>query len=346
MLFQATVSPKLLAGLPADPDGQKMFCNLWLGMLYDFVESCVVVFPHNNATEADYLNALGAWPPKYQKRARELLAMLVQKHRFVSSQTYTPATTCLNADCQPFIGVSISNPANYHFTDVGCISCANATALAPRSLEAIEYFISEFSRKRRQAVAYVLGDNQWTQPKFEQEILKPLLASSKHIKIYDRWIGRSVLDRTRTHVAFNKNYKRTLEWVAHIFQAVGGGSRSGIFEIYCGLDHYKISNTHKAQIRLEMQNFEKLLQSTYGISARIYLKKETPQSQCPHGRYIVTNQTSVLIDRGFDLLWDDTRMVAAGLNPATDPRPIRDVAIALCHETSAMEAQARTLPAF
>jgi hypothetical protein len=346
MLLQATLSPQLLAGVPVDLYTQKLFCNLWLGLLYDFAESCVVLLPGSHATEADYLAAVGRWPTKYKKRAQELVTMLHQRRRFVPSQAaYSPSLTCLQADCQAFIGVSAVNPEAFHLTNENCASCPGSVALAPRSLEALEYFVSEFSRHRRGRLAYVLGDGQWTQSDFEREVLRPILTTAKHVKIYDRWIGRSAFDRNSGTVQFNSNYKRTLEWIIHTFQNVGGVARAGIFEIYCGIERHLVGVRQRAQLRTEMKNFEIAVQSTTGVPVKLILKEESQAARCPHGRYLVTDQASVVIDRGFDLLWDDRKMQNEGLIPGTDPRPIRDVAAILCNDCKAVEAQTRMLPA-
>jgi hypothetical protein len=95
-----------------------------------------------------------------------------------------------------------------------------------------------------------------------------------------------------------------------------------------------------------MHNFETAVQTASGIPARVLLKEESRTSKCPHGRYLVTDQAAILVDRGFDLLWDDARMLGAGLTPATDPRPIRDVAVVLCSDCNAVDSQTRLLPAF
>jgi len=347
MLLQATVSPYLLTRLPSDPFTQKLFCNLWLGLLYDFAENCVVILPGKHVGEGDYMSAVSTWPVKYQKRAQELVAMLRLRRRFIPSQVaYTPAATCPEANCQPFIGVSIANTEAFHLVAEQCARCANNVALAPRSIEALEYFISDFSRRRRDRLAHILGDGQWNQGDFERDILEPVLATAKHVKIYDRWIGRSAFNRVRKIVRFNDNYKRTLEWVVQVFGKVGGAARGGVFEIYCGIEGHSIPAGQRTRIRTEMQNFEAAVRMATGVPVQLFLKEESRTMHCPHGRYLVTDQTTVLIDRGFDLLWDDNKMRASGLNPAVDARPIRDVAVLLCNSSNSVETQTRLLPAF
>ena len=94
-----------------------------------------------------------------------------------------------------------------------------------------------------------------------------------------------------------------------------------------------------------MRNFEAAMRAATGVPVRLFLKAESHVARCPHGRYLVTDQVGVLIDRGFDLLWDDNKMRTSGLNPTTDPRPIRDVAVILCNDCNSVETQTRVLPA-
>jgi hypothetical protein len=345
MLIQTTFSPQLIAGVPVDPSTQKLFCNLWLGLLYDFAENGVVVMPKHHITRGDYLSALSMWPSKYKKRAQELVVMLYRRRRFISSQVAdAPTATCSDTFCQAFIGVSILNTEAFYLAEEKCLDCMNTKALAHRRLEALEYFVSELSRHRRDCLAYVLGDGQWQQRDFEYKILRPVFTTATHIKIFDRWIGRSAFDRRKRKVQFNPNYKKTLEWVIEVFRDVGGVSRAGSFEIYCGVQGNVVDAAQRDQLRTEMERFESEILVAAGISVKVFLKEESPNACCLHGRYLVTDQATVLIDRGFDLLWDDNRMRADGLTPGVDSRPVRDVAVMLCNNCDSIETQTRTLP--
>jgi hypothetical protein len=271
--------------------------------------------------------------------------MLRQRHRFVPSQlAYVPAANCAEAVCQAFVGVSVVNTDAFHLTDEKCATCPNSVALSPRSVEALEYFVSQFSRARRDRLAYILGDGEWNQNNFEREILRPVLATAKHVKIYDRWIGRSAFDQRFRRVRFSSNYKQTLEWVVNTFRSVGGTTRGGIFEIYCGIEAHLVNTRQRAELKREMQAFEAAVFAATGTTIQIFLKEESHSARCPHGRYLITDQSAILIDRGFDLLWDYRKMRSAGMNPATDPRPVRDVAVVLCNNCNSMETQTRMLP--
>ena len=350
MLIQAIVPPRQIALLPGDSFGQKLFCNLWLGLFCEFVENCVLVLPKGCSTDADYFAALSGWPPKYQKRAFELITMLRLQHRFVQADTETPlplvSESCGANWCAPFLCAFKKDSGRFLLTDADCIECADVKPLASRAFETIEYFCSDFARQRRARIAYVLGDAQWTKADFARNVLAPVFKTAKHVKIFDRWIGRSILDRRYGRVRFGANYKRTLEWVVEAFRDAGGACRGGIFEIYCGIEGASLSASQRVQIRSEIATLEMTLSAVARISVRFILKEESDYAKCPHGRYLVTDQIALLIDRGFDLLWDDEKMRAARLNPAHDPRPIRDVAVILCGDCSSVESQTIRLPAF
>ncbi len=337
MLLQTSISPKLLEEVPADVFAQKLFCNLWLGLLFDLAESCVLILPTNHSSSRDYMLAVSNWPTKYQKRAQELVAILHQRHRFIPSPNpYSSTATCASNDCQSFVDVSLANLETFHFSTERCSGCPNISTLSYPSIEALEYFISDFSRRRRMDISRVLADGEWTRSDFEAKILKPVFATAKHVKIYDRYIGRTSL---------GANYKQTIEWIVSVFQSVGGGTRGGVFEIYSGIKNTPNASMRR-RIKTEMQTFATQLQAATGVAVQIILKSESSSAQCPHGRYLVTDQVSVLIDRGFDLLWDDAKMFGVGLNPTVDPRPIRDVAVIMCNSCHSVDAQTRSLPAF
>jgi hypothetical protein len=346
MLLQTVVSPMLLSRLPTDEVARKLFCNVWLGVLVGFVENCVMILPQARVTESDYLSALDAWPPKYRKRAQELIVLLRQRRRLQPSSVSPVSATCTEATCKPFVVASLANVATFHFSEESCMECLRSQALDSRAVVPLDYFISDFSRLRRSKTAHILADGEWNMVDFEREVLLPLFASAKHVKIYDRYIGRSVFNRQRNTIRFNAHYKRNLEWIVDCFRRSGGLARGGVFEIYCGIEAHVVPSHLRPAARTEVQSFAATLQSASGIPVTMFLKEESNTAQCPHGRYLITDQLALLVERGFDLLWDDGRMRSAGLHPALDPRRVRDVAVVRCDSCNSAETQARLLPAF
>lgn len=85
------------------------------------------------------------------------------------------------------------------------------------------------------------------------------------------------------------------------------------------------------------------MQAKYSFPIKFYIKEETYGYQMPHGRYLITDQVGIFIDRGFDLLWDDNRMRNAGLDITKDDRRIRDVMIGHTANCSAVESNTRKM---
>lgn len=345
MLYQTVISPKLLEDIPVDPLPTRLFCNLWLGILTGLVENGSIVLPQNHVADSDYLNAVSTWPPKYRKRAQELLSALKSRRRIlVSPVPCTPPASCIEPGCQPFTAASLANTDAFFFSKDSCSGCPTLAPLASRLIEPLDYFVSEFSRVRSKRSSLVLRDGQWKDADFEREVLAAVLRTAKHVKIYDRYIGRSVVDRGAGTVTIKDNYKKTLEWIVDIFRRVGGHTRGGVFEIYCGVEASAVSPAKRSLVRNELNNLQAFLQVKLGGPVRIVIKQETKTAQCPHGRYLLTDQVALLVERGFDLLWNDANMIAAGLDPQRDPRPIRDVAVVLCDDCAAVETHTKALP--
>lgn len=63
-----------------------------------------------------------------------------------------------------------------------------------------------------------------------------------------------------------------------------------------------------------------------------------------HRRFLITEQTGVLVERGFELLWDDSEMIKRGFTPNVDPRPLWDVTVAYCRDEDKIETAMRKLP--
>lgn len=347
MLFQAVIPPKLLADLPSEPLSSRLFCNVWLSILSAWVQNGAIIYPHSHTSDLDYLNALDTWPPKYKKRAQELLSVLKIKGRILGSPlAYLPAATCGDKSCQPYVGAGTANVNSFLFSSESCVVCPTLQPLAARVVEPTNYYISDLPRLTSAKSCFVLPNGQWQTHDFEKEVLNPLFRTAKHVKIYDRYIGRSIMNSRKTTVRGIKDgYKRTLEWIVSAFQTNGGATRSGVFEIYCGID-FTPSLSQKAQIRTEIANLKAALSSILGRTVDIFVKQELIHAQCPHGRYLITDQIAILIERGFELLWDDSEMIAAGHNPAVDPRRLKDVAIILCQDCGSVEAATKALPNF
>jgi hypothetical protein len=177
---------------------------------------------------------------------------------------------------------------------------------------------------------HVFEHGEGKQHKFEQEILVPLLRDAKHVKISDRYIGRSILTQNADQ------YKLSLEWILNIF--VQKSRQPGIFEIYSGFYTQPHPNQPPPDVvgaKVALRQLETDLQKIYP-NFRLIIKNEKRCHQLPHDRYLITNQVAISIGRGFDLLLDKRSSLY--------PRRMRDVHINYCSESGKIEQAFRRLP--
>jgi hypothetical protein len=341
MIVQAILDPSLLARVPHDGFAQKLFCNLWIGIFFNFLDNFVIISPNKTISGSDYDNAVNNWPIKYRSRIKEIILKLQLRKRFIKS-----SHEATGAICSDYLALSIKNKDAVCMLNEWCHACSRTAAL--HFIDAFEFFSTDFYYRQKRSMNHVLTNNAWKQSDFEKEILKPIFSYAKHIKIFDRYIGRSVIKsekRGSISVQLHPNYTKTLTWIMQVYQSVGGATRGGIVEIYCGIKGGSILKSRRHAIHVEIANLAKHLTTALGTVVNIILKEERHNAEFPHCRYLVTDQVAILIDRGFDLLWSDDDMKRARL-ATTDPRPIRDVAVALCGDCSSIEAQTKSLPNF
>ncbi|MEH2412436.1 hypothetical protein [Nostoc sp.] len=340
MLFRTVVSPTIFNGMPEDVLAQKSFCNTNIQLLYDLTENCVILLDTDKSISNAIIDAIEKWPVKFRKPAKELIKELRNKNRLVvAPKEYTVCSQCNIDYCQQCIGIALSCSPNAIFTTEDCCQCVKNQTLPIRPIDTAEYSISRFFQHRRQISPLTLNNKEWNQEQFEDKILIPLFRDAKHIKIYDRMIGRATKDFIPEH------YKNTLEWVFDIFLQESSSRTERIFEVYSGLDTRYLSHQEIIDIKNLLCQFEADMQRRYSFPFTLKLKEESGRGQeMPHARYLITDQIGVLIERGFDLLWTNQQMRDNGLNPSNDDRPIRDVTISRISEPNKIETAVRRLP--
>ncbi len=289
-----------------------------------------------NCIRASLLQDIPKWPVKFRKKAEVLLTALKKKNRFVEvSLKDEVQATCKNKPCQQCIRIAVIYSPRAILASQACNQCAQANLASVPSVEVVdvaEYCISDFFESHLKPSDRILKKAEWKQDKFEQEILIPLFRDAKHIKIYDRWIGRSILTKNAD------KYKLALEWVLDVFLKVSRFGSVGIIEVYSGFYIQKQPGKPLPDVTSAVAALHQLetdMRTTHP-NFNLIIKKETQGRQMPHDRYLLTNQVSVSIDRGFDLLLDS--------RTSPYPRRIRDVRIDYCSEPGKIELDVQTLP--
>jgi len=160
---------------------------------------------------------------------------------------------------------------------------------------------------------------------FEQEIIVPIFRYAKHVKIYDRYVGRSILQKNNA-----KKYKSMLKSILNVFGTTN--SRQGIFEVYCG---FKPPNSSKlsdalSDAKTKLKQLEADLQNLYP-RFKLIVKDETKGKEFIHDRFMITDQFALSMGRGVGLLSNKEGW-------------LRDFTIAYCSEPDKIDADVRRLP--
>jgi len=229
-----------------------------------------------------------------------------------------------------------------------CI-CPLADLKAGTVVNIQEYSTSAFHAERRRAAVYQLNRGEWDQSTFEAKVLVPLFSYSKVVKIFDRWVGNSIVTRTfdgkvLDQAQITERFRAALDWIVGVFIRTSRQSPK-LLEVYSGVDTRTMDNKEIAAVASALRSFESEIRKKYGFPEfRLILKEETRQARMLHSRYLITDQLGVVMERGFDLLMDDAMMRDIGLDPRRDRRRIQDCVVAYCPEAGKVESVIRTLP--
>jgi hypothetical protein len=256
---------------------------------------------------------IDCWHPKFKPKAKEFLKKLQKKNRFVGALLDQPLSqTCINQTEENCIKIFTSE--DFYSVIAGKAQCVELG----KNITLIEdYSISPLAGKLNRS-SLTLKVGEWKQDRFEQEILIPIFRNAKHIKIYDRWIGRSVSQG-------QTNHQMTLEWLLEVFQRSAKIRTDTTFEVCCGIDTRTRPNQPTIDIPkavTSLRQFETSLSSRYSYF-NLIIKHEEHSNELPHDRYLFTEQAAIYIGRGFDLFVDRSEAY---------PRRIRDIEIGFCSE--------------
>ncbi len=334
MLYKTTFSPS------AFKLGDQTYV-FFIGLLRELNKNCLVFVDSQGKLEESLTNTVQSLPPKYQRSAREYYQSLKSKGRIIR-QDFCNSSVIEGSLCEFHRSAMAQTSELSMFTGEGC--CLESV-ISPRSrLISIEdYLLSKHFMNRKDN--YVFSDGQIDKGKMEKRILIPLFETAKSIKIIDRYIGRSMINKQgKIEPSIVEHYKRNLMWLLELFNQYHSRLERK-FEIYTGVEPSDLTRDEIKYLYDKLMEFANVVEREFtSFQFALKVKRETRRYQeMPHARYLITNQAAVLIERGFDLLWNDDQMYYAKLNPKTDEPKIRDVTIALISEPGKIEQSIRVL---
>lgn len=325
MLYRTLISPSVFSSLPKESRSQDLFCNAVNGCLLDLLENGVIVdFLDGEQSVAKLFQKLvDDWPIKRKQKVRELIKKLEKKSRFatipVQHKDFDTEKIHVKSNlCESYIMLLDSNSSIPLITGQNCCIESCKTSMPTISVIDIDnYSDSQLAQDLRRAkTENNFGSGDITKYEFEKKILIPVFRDAKHIKIFDRYIGRSLLDNYSGNIRVSRHlkggYRKTLEWMIEVFFRETSHRMHSTFEIYTGIDKiYDLSETDIQDIESAFQSFHNYLNKKYSIEIKFFVKKEKHKDinsfklELRHQRYIITEQVGLSIDRGCDLLLND-----------------------------------------
>ncbi len=299
-----------------------------ISLLEHLQETGIVMIDDQNCIKGALYQEIKKLPTnvKYKDKLVKIFKQLKDKNRFSEfSIQGTIPSNCQDKPCQYCIKLAEDYLPMAILTRQNCNPCANSQLAKQSGIQVInvdEYQLDDYFCSMIKYHDYVYKSGQVRQDKFEQEVLIPLFRDAKHVKIYDRWIGRSILERN------SDSYELTLEWMLKVF--IENSPKHGNFEVYTGFLETDTSIHKVKYAKAELHSLKTRLKTKYS-KFDLFSKKEIGNNQLPHQRYIVTNQVAISLDRGLDLLVEKRNKPY--------PRLLRDVNINYCSEPGKIEVE-------
>jgi hypothetical protein len=344
MLVDTMILPSAIDVAASGAANENLLCSAGITLMSDVAKCGSVLVDNANITIGALGDAIDRWPMKFKIRGQALMARLQQTHRFIPVKSqYQASIICAPLACKDCVGIATVLSTHGIVCGGACVNCFAVQAPQSTVICITEYSASSLFELLRDKTSFALQNGEWKRGDLDRKLFDPVLKRAKHVKIVDRYIGRSI-DPAGLVTEMKDCYQQTLEWIFKIYLRRNRTTGIDVFEIYCGIDTRHLANSQVLEIVRALRTFESAMNTRYPFSLKLIIKKEGHAAQMAHARYLITDQTSILIERGFDLFWNDGEMRAARMNPAVDDRPIRDVSIAFCADAGKIEAQFRRLP--
>ncbi|MGK7902482.1 MAG: hypothetical protein AB4352_13895 [Hormoscilla sp.] len=328
MLVPTVLLPSVLTATTDDSDSFGKLLELLINIEKSRI-GVILVDEHQRLWNY-LLQRVNEWPQAKRTKLQTLLKKVRKNKSFVSVTLDNKIeSNCSNKHCDSGICIAKQHLTKAVVARQDCHPCAITQLAGSSALEIVnldeekstEYFYNILGKSDR------VFPNGVNLEQFKQEIILPIFRYSKNVKIYDRYVGRSILRRNA------KNYKSMLEWLLEVF---ADNSRQGIFEVYCGFKPKNLSQSdeEKSKAKTKLKQLEAYFQNIYP-QFKLIVKDETKGKEFIHDRYIITDQLAISMGRGIGLLSEE-------LSSPEDW--LLDFNIACCSEPGEIEAAVRSLP--
>lgn len=303
-------------------------CSLLLLILKSLLSNGLILVDEMGGIRRAISDAIQEWPPNYRKEGEEILIQLNKRNRFVDVpvEAGSASLTCLEPACRLALEIARRENLDLCLAKTSCCDCIGL----PLAVDLLSYSASGAFATILNRGSVVLGDGEWDKSLFEANILHPVLRHAKHVKVIDRWVGRSLKwDKKTLTYKVAENYADALRWIFEQFVVTAADRYTTGFEVFCGIRAIDCRGREE-KVAQALKRWADDCTNRYGYQMTIHVKLERPTQEMRHDRYLITDQIAIHVGRGVDLLRSDRQRV-------------RDVTLGIVHDPGKIEAEVRSL---
>ena len=357
MLYRIIISPSLFSDGSMDEAQASHIQKCIYELFNDALKNGVFLVASKEATSVSVRDSLASWPQKSKKKAKMILMALTRQNRFVEKEILRVADDTFRYDGCGYIPglVQTYAPALVVLGNGCCIS--SILSSAKKTLKIGDYRSFEWTEGTQEEIR--ASEGKYTKEKFEKDVLIPIFRDCKHVKLIDRFIGRSQVSgpiRSAKLKEFRSDYQKSIEWIVEVFDRETAHRKYRSFTIYTGIKTAEAKKDFSirelkertvSEFRESLQQLQDSMDEKYDFPVRVVGKKESSKQhgklglQMSHDRYLITDQFSISVGRGFDLFFSDTELQTRNLSEDN----LKDFHIYRTLKKFEIEREVRKLPA-
>ena len=326
MFFRTVHFPAAYTTSPLGDAHTLSQCSLLLLILESFLSNGLILVDEMGQIKKAIGDAVHNWPPDYRKKGEEILIQLDKRNRFVGVRfpENSAPPTCPEPICRLALEIAQSADFDLCLAKTNCVDCMSL----PRAVDLIAYSATGASMAILNRGSIVLSDGEWDKTLFETNVLHPVLRHAKHVKVIDRWVGRS-LEWQGGAFRVAERYAGALRWIFEQFVATVSDRYTTGFEVFCGIQA-KDRRGHVEDAAQALKRWAADCTNEFGYPMTIHVKLEGPTQEMRHDRYLITDQIAIHVGRGIDLL-------------QRDGQHVRDVTLGIIQDPGKIEAEVNGL---
>jgi hypothetical protein len=332
MLTDAVMLPSAEAGADGTVDAG-------LSLLLDVTKGGQILLDAGGIGTTGIVAAIDEWPDLEKRaRARRTLMSLNGLGRLVRVPAGSRQTGCTDA-CNALRSVASDWTPSLVVVGESC------RAEVSGSFVAIGDYIGSLAQERLQRQGLTFSRTRSTEDDLERDALAPFLRFAESVVVFDRYIGRSIQEGlpqghpARVKEGFDRTVRLLLDCYMTSSRVKGRFVRlvTGVWTDRPGADVAFAA----------LQAWARDLAAAYpAVPVKLDTRGETRYAQLEHDRYLISNQASMLVSTGLELLFTNSMMRDAGLDPTRDARRVRTSTLTLMPPAGWVILDADTLPPF